>query len=91
MLFKRNLALFFRDRANVFFSLLAVFIIIGLYALFLGETLKGLGFTVEVREDAWVLFCNNEENIESSPHITNALVNANYMEAGSLLEFKYSS
>lgn len=34
---KRNLKVFFRDRAAVFFSLLAVFIIIGLYALFLGD------------------------------------------------------
>ncbi len=33
---KRNLKLFFRDKSAVFFSLLAVFIIIGLYALFLG-------------------------------------------------------
>lgn len=34
---KRNLKLFFRDKTAVFFSLLAVFIIIGLYALFLGD------------------------------------------------------
>lgn len=34
---KRNLKLFFRDRSAVFFSLMAVFIIIGLYALFLGD------------------------------------------------------
>lgn len=34
---KRNLRVFFRDRAAVLFSLLAVFIIIGLYALFLGD------------------------------------------------------
>ena len=34
---KRNLFLFFRDKSAVFFSLLAVFIIIGLYALFLGD------------------------------------------------------
>ena len=34
---KRNLLLFFRDKTSVFFSLLAVFIIIGLYALFLGD------------------------------------------------------
>lgn len=33
----RNLKVFFKDRAAVFFSLLAVFIIIGLYALFLGD------------------------------------------------------
>ncbi|MDR0974239.1 MAG: ABC transporter permease [Ruminococcus sp.] len=36
MLIKRNITLFFRDKASVFFSLLAVFIIIALYALFLG-------------------------------------------------------
>ncbi|AOZ91162.1 ABC transporter permease [Paenibacillus crassostreae] len=34
---RRNLLLFFRDKNAVFFSLLAVFIIIGLYALFLGD------------------------------------------------------
>lgn len=33
----RNLKVFFRDGASVFFSLLAVFIIIGLYVLFLGD------------------------------------------------------
>lgn len=35
---KRNLLLFFRDKAAVFFSLLASLIIIGLYVLFLGDT-----------------------------------------------------
>ena len=34
---KRNLLVFFRDKASVFFSLLSVFIIIGMYALFLGD------------------------------------------------------
>ena len=34
---KRNLLVFFKDKTAVFFSLLAVFIIIGLYALFLGD------------------------------------------------------
>ncbi|MDO4543514.1 MAG: ABC transporter permease [Clostridia bacterium] len=33
----RNLKVFFKDKASVFFSLLAVFIIIALYALFLGD------------------------------------------------------
>jgi len=37
MLAKRIILLFFRDKANVFFSLLAVLIIIGLYVLFLGD------------------------------------------------------
>ncbi|MGI6175534.1 MAG: ABC transporter permease [Christensenellales bacterium] len=36
-LLKRNLWIFFRDKSSVFFSLLSVFIIIGLYALFLGD------------------------------------------------------
>lgn len=34
---KRNLKIFFRDKVSVFFSLLGVFIIIGLYVLFLGD------------------------------------------------------
>ena len=49
MLIKRNVALFFRDRANVFFSLLGVLIILMLYVLFLGDLMEeglrsGLGF-----------------------------------------------
>ena len=36
---KRILKIFFKDKSAVFFSLMAVFIIIGLYALFLGDTL----------------------------------------------------
>jgi len=42
MLVKRIILLFFRDKANVFFSLLAVFIIIGLYILFLGDMMEGM-------------------------------------------------
>lgn len=34
---KRNLKLFFRDRSAVFFSLLAIFIIVALYVVFLGD------------------------------------------------------
>lgn len=34
---KRNLLVFFKDKSSVFFSLLSVFIIIGMYALFLGD------------------------------------------------------
>ena len=33
----RNLKVFFRDKTAVFFSLLAVFIVLGLYILFLGD------------------------------------------------------
>jgi len=40
MLVKRIILLFFRDKANVFFSLLAVLIIIGLYVLFLGSMME---------------------------------------------------
>ena len=37
---KRNLLVFFRDKAAVFYSLLASLIIIGLYALFLGNNMS---------------------------------------------------
>ena len=46
LIIKRNLKVFFRDRAAVLFSLLAVFTIIGLYALFLGDV-----WTSELPED----------------------------------------
>ncbi len=40
---KRNILLYFRDKTTVFFSLLAVIILIALYVLFLGDmTSKGL-------------------------------------------------
>lgn len=45
----RNLKIFFRDKSSVFFSLLAVFIIIGLYVLFLGDMASG---QLEGKEDA---------------------------------------
>ncbi|RJE85127.1 ABC transporter permease [Paenibacillus sp. 1011MAR3C5] len=54
----RNMKLFFRDRRNVVMSFLSVFIILGLYILFLGDTLKsgvpdspGIGFLL----DSWVM------------------------------------
>jgi len=40
MLTKRIVLLFFRDKANVFFSLLAVLIILALYILFLGDMME---------------------------------------------------
>lgn len=55
---KRNLKIFFRDKSTVFFSLLAVFIIIGLYALFLGEQLvKGMEEIENARflMDSWIM------------------------------------
>lgn len=36
---KRNLKVFFRDKSSVFFSILAVLIVIGLYVVFLGDTI----------------------------------------------------
>jgi len=59
-LIKRNLKLFFRDRTSVFFSLLAVFIIIGLYVLFLGDMMTNnfkelLGSNSRFIVDSWVM------------------------------------
>lgn len=55
---RRNLKVFFKDKNSVFFSLLAVFIIIGLYALFLGDVwvnslqeLKGARYLM----DSWIV------------------------------------
>lgn len=55
---KRNLKIYFRDKSNVMFSLLAVFIIIGLYVLFLGDVwTKDLRDFAGARElmDNWVM------------------------------------
>ena len=55
---KRNLKVFFRDRASVFFSLLAVFIVLGLYAAFLRSTLtRGLEHIpgAEFLMDSWTM------------------------------------
>lgn len=54
----RNLKMFFRDRASVFFSLLAAFIIIGLYILFLGDMLQsGMQAVPGARflMDSWIM------------------------------------
>lgn len=55
---KRNLLLFFKDKSTVFFSLLAVFIIIGLYALFLGDVwtseYKGIA-NIRFLMDSWIM------------------------------------
>lgn len=54
----RNLKVFFKDKTSVFFSLLAVFIIIGLYALFLGDAWTGsFGDMPGVRYlmDSWII------------------------------------
>ncbi len=59
-LIKRNLKLFFRDRVSVFFSLLSVFIIIGLYVLFLGNMMTDnfrdlLGNNTRFTINSWVM------------------------------------
>lgn len=55
---KRNLKVFFKDKTSVFFSLLSVFIIIGLYMLFLGDVwvssfdgLEGVRYLM----DSWII------------------------------------
>ncbi|MDD2579266.1 MAG: ABC transporter permease [Eubacteriales bacterium] len=55
---KRQLLIFFRDKSAVFFSLLSVFIIIALYALFLGDVwANSLGDLPNGRQvmDAWII------------------------------------
>lgn len=55
---KRNLLLYFRDKASVFFSLLAVLIIIGLYLLFLGDSwVKSMDDikNAKVIMDSWIM------------------------------------
>ncbi len=55
---KRNLLIFFRDKGSVFFSLLGVLIIIGLYVLFLGDMMvKSLGDLPGARflMDSWIM------------------------------------
>ena len=55
---QRNLKLFFRDKSAVFFSLLAVLIIIGLYALFLGDVwTDSLSDLSNARQlmDSWIM------------------------------------
>lgn len=55
---RRNLLVFFKDKSSVFFSLLSVFIIIGMYALFLGDVwtssmsdIPGVRFLM----DSWIV------------------------------------
>jgi len=55
---KRNLKIFFRDRMSVFFSLLSVFITIGLYVLFLGDMMqRNMGQILGARfvADSWIM------------------------------------
>ena len=54
----RNMKLYFRDKTSVFFSLLGVLVIIGLYIIFLGEQVQGsLGDLPGARflMDSWIM------------------------------------
>ena len=54
----RNLKVFFRDRLSVFFSLLSVFLTIGMYVLFLGDMMqRNVGETPGARfvADSWIM------------------------------------
>lgn len=60
LLAKRNLMIFFRDRSAVFFSLLALLIIIGLYVLFLGDIVVNdvknfAGESARFLMDSWIM------------------------------------
>ncbi len=56
---KRNLKVYFRDKSSVFFSLLAVLIVLGLYILFLGDQLvRSVSDTVTGANrlmDSWIM------------------------------------
>lgn len=57
-LIKRNLKIFFRDKTAIFFSLLSVLILIGLYVLFLGDLMaQNYPGTPGVRflMDSWIM------------------------------------
>lgn len=57
-LIKRNLLLYFRDKASVFFSLMGVFVIIGLYLLFLGDVMRSSFHEIEdsgFLVDSWIM------------------------------------
>ncbi|MGE4341778.1 MAG: ABC transporter permease [Bacilli bacterium] len=52
----RQLKLYFRDKVSVFFSLLSVMIIIGLYVLFLGDIVSsGQGQDYRTMMDQWIM------------------------------------
>lgn len=57
VLARRNITIFFRDKANVFFSMLVVLITIGIYVLFLGDNLtSGMGISnAQPLIDKWIM------------------------------------
>lgn len=58
-LVNRNVKLYFRDKASVFFSMLSVMIIIGLYVLFLGRMVQSsgevAGENARFLTDSWIM------------------------------------
>lgn len=58
-LVKRNVLLYFRDKISVFFSMLSVMIIIGLYVLFLGRMVESsgevAGENARFLTDSWIM------------------------------------
>ncbi len=58
-LVRRNMKLYFRDKATVFFSMMGVFVIFGLYILFLGKLIEGAGGVAgeaaRFLTDSWIM------------------------------------
>lgn len=59
-LVKRNMMLFFKDKSAVFFSLMAVFVVLGLYVAFLGDMMikpleEMLGDKARELSDVWIM------------------------------------
>lgn len=60
ILIRRNMLLFFKDKSSVFFSFMAVFVVLGLYIAFLGDMMIGPlkeSFPDTAREisDTWIM------------------------------------
>ena len=52
-LIKRNMLLFFKDKTSVFFSFMAVFVVLGLYVCFLGDMM--IPDTARELSDTWIM------------------------------------
>ena len=60
-------------------------------AMLFAVNMQEIGLRANIVEAPWVLFCNKEETLETSPHVTNLFASCSYPEAGSILELKYAS
>ena len=59
-LIKRNMLLFFKDKTSVFFSFMAVFVVLGLYVCFLGDMMiqplkQDFPDTARELSDTWIM------------------------------------